>query len=182
MPHRIRGSEPLISRLRYIVGILLLVSFSATTRADSFSFTFASSGSWPTSNPTWEASGTITTVSSNGQNICGDFRFCQVLTSVSGQVNGMSISFDPSFTSEIADNGIGVWESNSIEFFTSNGEGWELNHPTFGQPVPDILAPLGQSGAWGYLTITPLPEPSVFALLMAAILFAGLMVIRLVRS
>jgi hypothetical protein len=155
----------------WVVNMLVLLSFCSTGRADSFSFTFVSSSSWPSSNPTWEASGTFTTVSNNGQNICGDFQSCQVLTSISGQVNGISISFDAAHLSEIADNGIGAWESNGIDFLSSDGGCWELNHPALGQPIPDILAPLAKSGAWGYLTITPMPESSVITLLLTAVLF-----------
>jgi hypothetical protein len=164
---------------RYILSIVLFLSFSSTSRADSFSFDFVNSGYGPSN--TWEASGILTTIPNEPAGpSCGYFN-CQTVVAMTGQVNGMPIVFTyvSSLESLIAQYGAASdpYTARIINFSASDGKVWELVHLEYPAPAPDALAHAGSGstpGAFGYLTITPLPEPSVLAQLMAAVLFAAI--------
>jgi hypothetical protein len=187
MSHRIRGSEPLISQLRYIVGIALFLSFSVGARADSFAFTYVNSGYGSSPQNTWETSGVLTAATSGQSPSCA-YYLCWTVTDMTGQVNGTPIVFSASSNSQIASEIPGFpydYIATGLYFSTSDGQTWDLVHLEYATPPGGQTAlahPGGTPGAFGDLTFTPIPEPSVFVLLMAGILFVGLMVIRGVRS
>jgi len=159
---------------------VLFLSFSVAARADSFSFNYVNSGYGSSPANTWETSGILTAIS-NGRSPSCAYYICWTVTDMTGQINNLPIVFTPSSYSEIASESPDSpysFIATIIRFSASNGQAWELVHLEY--PTP----PAGQTalryvdnttpGAFGDLTITPIPEPSVIALLVAAILFVGL--------
>ncbi len=167
--------------MRCIPVIVLFLSFSVAARADSFSFSYVNSGYGSSPANTWETSGILTAIS-NGRSPSCAYYICWTVTDMTGQINNLPIVFTPSSSSEIASESPDSpysFIATIIRFSASDGQAWELVHleyptPPAGQTALAHANDYSTPGSFGELTITPLPEPSVVALLMAAILFVGL--------
>ena len=187
MSHRIRGNETLILRMRYVVGIVLFLGLSMGARADSFTFIYVNSGYGASPQNTWEASGVLSAISNGASPSCA-YYLCWTVTDMTGQVNGTPINFSASSDSQIASEIPGFPNdliATGLYFAGSDGLTWDLVHLEYATPPGGQTAlahPGGAPGAFGDLTITPIPEPSVFVLLIAGMLFVGLMVNRGVQS
>jgi hypothetical protein len=175
----IRGSEALMRRLRFILGAALFLSFSIKAHADSFSFSYVNSGYGSSPANTWETSGVLTAIT-NGRSPSCAYYLCWTVTDVTGQINGIPIVFSASSYSGLASESPSSpygYIATGILFSTSGGQSWDLVHLEYQGPLggqTSLAHPGGTPGAFGDLTIIPIPEPSVLALLMAAVFFAAI--------
>lgn len=166
-------------RLRFILGTVLFLGFSVTTQADSFSFSYVNSGYGSSPANTWETSGVLTAFTNGRSSTCA-YYLCWTVTDVTGQVNGMPIAFIASSYSGIASESPYFpygYIATGILFSTSDGQSWDLTHLEYQGPLggqTSLAHPGGTPGAFGDLSIIPIPEPSVLALLIAAVFFAAI--------